>query len=92
MAGTITALIVQKRNKQRVNVYLDDTFAFGLALDEALHLRRGQVLTDEEVDRLKALDAAARAREAALNYLSYRPRSTAEVRDNLRGKDFPDEA
>ena len=32
MAGRITALVAQKRNKERVNVYLDGEFAFWLAL------------------------------------------------------------
>ena len=27
MAGVITALMIQKRNKERVNVYIDDKFA-----------------------------------------------------------------
>jgi hypothetical protein len=31
MAGVITALKAQKKNKDRVNVYLDGRFAFGLA-------------------------------------------------------------
>jgi regulatory protein len=84
MSGTITALVVQKRNKERVNVYLDGEFAFGLAMIEALKLKKGQPLTDQEIARLKALDEIEVAHEHALKYLSYRPRSTEEVRRNLR--------
>lgn len=84
MAGTITALVAQKRNKERVNVYIDGEFAFGLALIEALKLHKGQTLTDEEIDRLKALDEIEVAHERALNLLSYRPRSTDEVRRKLQ--------
>jgi regulatory protein len=84
MSGTITALVAQKRNKERVNVYLDGEFAFGLALIEAIKLKKGQRLDDGDIERLKALDEIEVAHEHALNYLSYRPRSAEEVRRSLR--------
>ncbi len=86
MAGQITALVAQQRNKERVNVFIDGEFAFGLAMIEAIKLKRGQHLTDEDIERLKALDEIEIAHDRALNYLSYRPRSTKEVRDNLKNK------
>jgi regulatory protein len=92
MAGTITALRYQKRNKDRVNVYLDGQFAFGLVAIEAARLRVGQVLSDDDVARLKSRDEVEQAYERALNFLSYRPRSEVEVRRNLRKKDVGHEA
>ena len=91
MAGTITALRFQKRNKNRVNVYLDGQFAFGLAAIEAARLRVSQALSDDDVARLQTQDEVERAYERALNFLSYRPRSEAEVRRNLRKKNVGDE-
>jgi regulatory protein len=91
MAGTITALIAQKRNRERVNVYLDGEFAFGLAASAAIGLHKGQTLSDEEIAQLRALDQAEKAHQRALNFLSYRPRSVAEVQRNLREKDVPEE-
>jgi regulatory protein len=90
MAGTITGLVVQKKNKERVNVYIDGEFAFGLAMIEAIKLRKGQTLSAEAIARLKALDDVEVAHERALNFLSYRPRSADEVRRNLRQKDVSD--
>lgn len=87
MAREITALKVQRHDKDRVNVYLDGAFGFGLAAVEAIHLRVGQTLTAEQIAELRAKDDVERAYERALNYLSYRPRSEAEVRRNLREKD-----
>jgi regulatory protein len=91
MAGTITALRFQKRNKDRVNIYLDDRFAFGLAAIEAAHLKVGQELSDADIAQLQKKDEIERAYERALNFLSYRPRSEAEVRRNLRKKNLEED-
>jgi regulatory protein len=84
MAHTITALSVQRRNPQRVNLYLDGEFAFGLARIVAAWLEVGQVLSDEKIAQLQTEDTQEVAYLRALNLLSYRPRSTAEIRQNLR--------
>ncbi len=91
MGGKITALRFQKRNKERVNVYIDGHFAFGLAAIEAARLHVGQSLSDEEIASLRERDEVERGYEQALNFLSYRPRSEAEVRRNLHGKELDDE-
>lgn len=86
MGGQITALRVQKRNRNRVNVYLDGRFAFGLAAIEAARLRVGQVLSDEEIARLRQRDSVEHAADRALDLLSYRPRTEAELRQRLTEK------
>lgn len=90
MAGTITALEVQKRDKQRVNVFLDEQYSFSLPLIHAVHLKRGQRLSDQEIDALRAEDLGERAYESALKLLEYRPRSEAEVRRSLQRKGLPE--
>jgi regulatory protein len=92
MDGAITALTVQKRNRQRVNVYLDGEFAFGLSRLAAAWLRVGQVLTAERVAELQAEDAREVAYQQALKYAGYRPRSSAEVRRYLEAHTAPPEA
>ena len=89
MAGAITTLKVQQRNKQRVNVYLDGRYAFSLALTEAAKLRRGQHLSDEDIEDLLGRDLVEKAHSRALDFLSYRPRSRAEVERHLRTKNIP---
>ena len=91
MPSTVTALVAQKKNPDRVSVYLDGKFAFGLAAIEAVRLRRGQVLTDADVKRLHAADDVEKAREKALRFLSNRPRSEWEVRQNLLKAGYGDE-
>jgi regulatory protein len=87
MGGTITALEAQKRNKERVNVYLDGEFAFGLTVLEAARLRKGQTLSDSEIAALKAHDSVEQAYESAVRFLGNRPRSITEVRRNLTEKE-----
>ena len=86
MPGTITALEIQKRNKERVDVYLDGEYAFPLALIEAAKLSRGQVLSDDEIKALQAADAIAVAVDQSVRFLSYRPRSVEEIRRYLQQK------
>ncbi|MBZ0307177.1 MAG: RecX family transcriptional regulator [Anaerolineae bacterium] len=90
MGGKITALDVQKRDKKRVNVYLNGEFAFGLNTLDAALLKVGQQLSAEEVAALQARDTAATAYDQALRYLSYRIRSSTELRDYLHQKGYHD--
>ncbi len=91
MAGMITALKAQKNSRDRVNVYLDGEFAFGLALIHALWLRVGQTLTDQEIESLKASDTLEQARQRAVEFIAYRPRSEKEVRQRLQRAGAPED-
>ncbi len=90
MAKQITALSAQKRNPNRVNVYLDGEFAFGLARIVAAWLEVGQVLTPEKINQLQAEDAVEVALQRAIRFLGYRPRSTSEVEKNLEKHQTPE--
>ncbi len=87
--GIITALEVQKRNKHRVNVFIEDEYAFSVSLDEAARLRKGQQLSEAEMAALKDQAAVTVATDQAARFLSLRPRSVHEVRQNLVQKDTP---
>jgi len=90
MTGKITALKYQKKNPDRVNVYLDGHFAFGLSAILAASLKLGEFLSEAQVESLRNRDDAEVAYNRALNYLSYRPRSKAEVRTYLQRRSMPD--
>jgi regulatory protein len=91
MARRITALKVQKNNSERISVYLDDEFAFGLYRVVAAWLEIGQELDQEKIRQLQEAEGGEKAYQRALNFLSYRVRTEAEIRRNLRKKDTPDE-
>ncbi len=84
----VTLLERQKNNPERVNVYLDGEFAFGLNELDAVQLRKGQVLSDSDIAQLNERDAVAKAVDKGVNLLSFRPRSTKEVRTALVKKDL----
>ena len=86
----ITAIEVQKKHSNRVNIYLDGEFAFGLARITAAWLRVGQELDEKKIEQLQAEDARERALQQALLYLSYRARSESEIRKNLQKHEIPD--
>jgi regulatory protein len=92
--GTITAVAPTKRDPERVSVSIDGAFAFALPAIVAVQrgLKRGVVLDEAAVLELAELAEAERAVEAALNFVSYRPRSEREVRDRLRQRGFPPDA
>ncbi len=87
----ITALVVQKRNPNRVNVHLDGEYAFGLARIVAAWLRVGSELDEEKIKQLQVEDARERAIQQALLFLSYRARSESEIQQNLRKHEIPEE-
>jgi len=90
--GEVTALKQQKRRRDRANVYLDGEYAFSLQKIVAARLRIGQTLTAKEIQALQAEDATELAYERSLRYLSYRARSTEEVRRYLARKEVAPEA
>ena len=92
-SGRITAITGQTRDPERLNVYLDGQFAFGIDREVALRegLRVGDDVDPAQAKALRAHDEIARATNAALVFLGYRARSEREVRDRLARKGYPPE-
>ncbi len=88
MDREITALKAQQKNPNRISVYLDGEYAFGLARIVAAWLKIGQVLSEEDIERLKQQDTAEVAYQRGLHFLSYRPRSEAEIQRKLSEQGF----
>jgi regulatory protein len=84
MEGIITSLEPSRgRGGCRINVYLDGRFGFSVQQEVAAQLRVGQSLFEARIADLLAEDERARALDAALRFLAYRPRSEREIRDRL---------
>jgi regulatory protein len=91
MAREITAIKAQKRNRQRVSIFLDGEFAFGLSRFVAAWLKPGRKLTEAEIEKLLEEDTYEVAFQKALQFIQHRPRSIEETRRRLTEKGFSDE-
>jgi len=89
--GTITALRSSDAKKQ-VNVFIDGLFSFTIDDELAVtnRLEVGRHLSAEQIEELKEANLFKSCYDAALHYLSYRPRSENEVKQRLRRRGFKD--
>ena len=90
----ITALRKQGGRRKRVNVYLDDKFAFSLDPEVVIkeRLTVGQELSGDIISELTGADNFQRCLNAAAYYLGYRPRSESELRERLARRGFDTES
>lgn len=93
-SGTVTRISPQRASDERVNVFLDDQYAFSLSVQvlSDLTLSVGQHLSQADITRLSSADEPQRATTAALNLLTHRGRSEHELRQRLRQKGFTADA
>ena len=84
----ITSIEPQKKNKGRFNIYLDDHFAFGIDENTLVknQLKVNQHLSEDQIEKLIKENVLVKLQDAALRFLSYRPRSEKEVRDYIINK------
>ena len=92
--GIITEISAQRKFRNRVNIEIDGSFAFGLHMDLVLSagLSKGVDLSSEIIDGLLEEDSFLKAREKAFHFLGYRARSTEEVRTRLSREYYSQEA
>ena len=88
--GAVTRLAQQKKDLDRVSVFIDDAFAFGLAVDLVIEagLHKGQALSAEQQRELLVRQEVFAAKASALAGLANRARTTKEIRDALTRKGF----
>jgi regulatory protein len=86
----VTAIAEGKRRKRRLNVFLDDKFAFSLEAEVALKegIKVGQELSEGDIEALTGAELSQRCYDAALRFLDYRPRSQSELKQRLARRGF----
>ena len=84
----IITSIKQQKNKNRVNVYLDDKFGFGIDLDNfvLLHLKFDQELTEKEIEDIVKKAEYQKTLDKLLRFAMVRLRSEKEVTDYFKRK------
>jgi len=89
----ITALRVERGRRKRVKIALDGKSAFSVEAEVAAKegLQIGQLLSEDQIEALARSDHYHRCLNAAVHYLSYRPRSESELKERLRQRGFDDD-
>ncbi len=86
----ITKLEYQKKDPNRVNVYVDDKFAVGLEANDIIKLGifTGQEISQDELNKIAGESEFGKLLNKAINFLSYRPRSEWEVRRKFNNEEL----
>ncbi|MCR4690946.1 MAG: recombination regulator RecX [Lachnospiraceae bacterium] len=88
----MTVTKIEEYNSQKVKVYIDGLFAFVLYKGELSKygIREGQIISREHYTLLTEDVLVKRARLRAMNLLTKRPYSEAELRRKLSLNDYPE--
>lgn len=82
-----------QKNIERVNIYIDREFAFGLTKEIQLKygLYEGMEIDKKFIEEVLLEEEKLKAKNKALKFLSYRQRSEKEVVDKLKKEGFSQE-
>lgn len=84
----ITRLQPQKRKKGRFNLFTEDGFLTSLSYETILKfgIRENGCIESERLEQAKQDDTVKYAKEQAMQYVAYAPRSSSQVRKRLQQK------
>lgn len=88
----ITAILPQKRDKERCSVYVDGQFYCGLTLETAVknRLKQGQAIDVAELDRMQFESEKVTALDKALKHISVSMKTEKGIVSYLRKKGYVD--
>lgn len=88
----ITGLEVQKNNKERANLYIDEKFYCGVSIELCVkyHLKKGAEINLAELDDLILEDEKQTAFNKAIKYTSSNLKTTSQIKDYLHKKGYND--
>lgn len=89
----ITKILKCRRERNKYEIFIDDKP--GLRVSESTlaksGLYTGKALDERAIEQIVQADSRERAHQAAVNFISYRPRSSKEIVDKLVRKGFSHE-
>lgn len=90
----ITKLEIGKRNKERINVYIDDEFAFSLSAEIVYkeNLAQKQVIDIEKLTRLAREDEFMKCKNSALKIVERSYKTEKEIYNKLIAKEYSKES
>ena len=89
----VTKIQKIRRQRNRYEIFLDEKPAFQVSESVVAKagLFTGKHLDEEAVEKIVTADSRERAHQIAVNFISYRPRSSKEIIDKLSRKGFAED-
>ncbi len=89
----ITAIEIQKNDKNRCNIYLDGNFFVGISVESVMknHLKVGMRLDEKKLGEILYSSEKEKALGKALNYISKALKTRRQVKDYLIKKGYLEE-
>ena len=89
----ITKIEVQKKNNDRVNIFIDDAFAFSCSTELVYYhsLKNGKVIELSQLQKLVDEDNYIKCKSYALKYIEKAYKTEKQIADKLIEKDYPEE-
>ena len=86
----ITDITKQKNNSERVNIFLDNEYAFSLEEVDVLKfkLKIGMSLDEKEIEKLSLESNLSKAMKKAMDMLSRKPVTKKELENKLKDKGY----
>lgn len=86
----ITKVEIQKKDETRVNIYVDDKFYVGMSMETAIknHISKGIEIELHSLDKIVLEDEKTVAMAKATKYMGGALKTTKQIRDYLKKKDF----
>ncbi len=87
---TVTAIVEQKKDKKRVNVYLDGEFCCGMDLFTVMseRIKVGTEIDEKRLEEVVAMSEYSSALDKALGYISKTMRTKVQLITYLKGKNY----
>ena len=88
----ITSIVQQKKDKERVSVYVDGRFYCGMMLETVIRcrLKEGMQIDCEKLDEIQFENEKSQALDKAITHLSATMKTQKQMRDFLKKKGYAD--
>ncbi len=86
----ITCIEIQKKDKDRYNIYVDNKFLLGVHEDVIvnMNLYKNKELNSEDIKEINRKENFAKSKNSAIKYISYKMRCEKEIREKLKSLDY----
>ncbi|WP_251860987.1 recombination regulator RecX [Clostridium sp. Marseille-Q2269] len=93
MSNIITKIEVQKRNKDRVNVYINEEFNFACSSELIYYhnIKKGKIIDENNLKDIIKEDNYIKAKSYGLKYLEKSLKTESQVKEKLYSKEYDDD-